>query len=215
MTIFFTKENNTTQGFTLVELLVVLGLFSSIVTLTLGTLFNAQVINGNLQQTQSVLDNVNLSVQTMSRDIRFGTEFFCDTFIPVTAPTVRKNCVYGATGTTGGSVIAFRPSGFTDDRDRVAYYVQNGTLYKTSYPFGLASSTEQMTSDDVDITNLTFYLDGAQTSDGSNDFGGLSDLRQPIIVAMLSGTTRPANNAKNSAPFSLQFTVSVRNLDNK
>ena len=70
--IFFKK---TAKAFTLVEMLVVVGLFSSIATLSLGALFNAQTINGNLQKTQAILDNINLSIQTMTRDIRFGSDF--------------------------------------------------------------------------------------------------------------------------------------------
>ena len=70
-------------GFSLVEILVVLGLFSSIATLALGSLFNAQSLNGRLQETQAILDNINLSMQTITRDIRFGSEFYATTSVPV------------------------------------------------------------------------------------------------------------------------------------
>ena len=66
------------KAFSLVEILVVLGLFSSIATLSLGALFNAQAINAHLQATQAILDNINLSSQTITRDIRFGSLFHCN-----------------------------------------------------------------------------------------------------------------------------------------
>ncbi len=64
------------EGYSLVEILVVLGLFSSIATLSLGALFNAQAVNARLQETQAILDNINLSMQTVTRDIRFGSDFY-------------------------------------------------------------------------------------------------------------------------------------------
>lgn len=201
------------RGFTLVELLVVLGLFSMISVLSLGALFNAQKINGRLQETQSIIDNINLSTQTITRDVRFGSEFYCDTTLPATVPTVRRNCVYGV-GVAAGKALIFRPSESTDYRDRVAYYVSNGILFKDEYPFGKASSTLQMTSDDVTITNLAFYVDGAQSSDGSVDFGGVTDLKQPIVTLLLSGKTNPASGG-TSISFSVQTSISARDVDNK
>ena len=125
---FFKTVRTTTkkiQAFTLVEILVVLGLFSGIATLSLGALFNAQAVNARLQETQAILDNINLSIQTVTRDLRFGTDFYCATSLPATAatiPTVRKNCVFGV---SSGSVLIFKPADAVNDFDRVAYYVKN------------------------------------------------------------------------------------------
>jgi type II secretory pathway pseudopilin PulG len=58
------------QGYSLVEILMVLGLFSGIATLSLGALFNAQSVNTKLLETQTILDNMNLSLQTVRRAMR-------------------------------------------------------------------------------------------------------------------------------------------------
>jgi len=206
------------SGFSLVEILVVLGLFSSIATLSLGALLNAQTVNTRLQETQSILDNVNLSSQTIVREIRFGSEFYCGKILPSLLsdiPTTRNNCSYGS---TGGTVLIFKPTDALNDLDRVAYYATSGILYKSQYVNNGINSTStvlQMTSDDVNVKSLMFYVDGAQSSDGSNDENGAIDYKQPLITLLLSGATRPSGKSASPAFFDLQTAVSSREIDNK
>lgn len=203
-------------GYSLVEILVVLGLFSSISTLSLGALFNAQSVNARLQETQIILDNMNLSSQTITRDIRFGSEFYCATALPLTpsvVPTVRKNCT--AKNSSGGTVLIFKPSDSTNDLDRVAYYVKNGILYKDLYPYLGTTSVQQMTSDDITMSSFIFYVDGAQTSTGSNDDANAIDYKQPFITLVISGITRPAKASTPPSTFDIQTSISPRELDNK
>jgi prepilin-type N-terminal cleavage/methylation domain-containing protein len=202
------------RGFTLVELLVVLGLFSSIATLALGALFNAQSVNARLQETQAILDNINLSSQTITRDIRFGSDFYCAQSLPIPAlvPTVRKNCIFG---TPPGTVLIFKASDAEGDLDRVAYYVSNGVLYKNVYQYLATTTVLQMTSDDVNITSITFNVSGAQTSTGSNDDANEVDYQQPLIKMLISGVTRPAKASTPPASFDLETVVSAREIDNQ
>lgn len=94
------------KGFTLVEMLVVLGLFSFIMTLATGVLYTTQAINVKLQETQSVLDNVSVSLEIVSRDIRYGSHFHCSTTLHDSTFLERKNCSYNDIGANnGGSVI--------------------------------------------------------------------------------------------------------------
>ena len=201
------------EGFTLVELLVVLGLFTSIATLSLGALFNAQTINGRLQETQAILDNINLSTQTVIRDIRFGSDFYATSTLPASVPIVRRNCIYG--GPDVCSVLIFRSSDAVNSLDRVAYYVKSGVLYKDSYPKVGTAETLQMTSDEVTIKSLTFYVKGANTSDGSSDEFGLIDYEQPLIIMLLTGVTKPSTRSIAPVTFSIQTSMSARELDNK
>ena len=203
------------RGFTLVEILVVLGLFSSIATLSLGSLFNAQAINSRLQETQAIFDNVNLSIQTITRDIRFGSDFYCDVALPLSpsvVPTVRRNCIHGV---SAGSVLIFKPSGATNDLDRVAYYIKNGILYKDNYPYNATATVFQLTADDVLITSLLFYVDGAQTSDGSNDYLNQLDYKQPLVTVLFSGKTNPVSKNTKPSGFDIETAVSVHEIDNK
>jgi hypothetical protein len=145
------------------------------------------------------------------REIKFGTEFFCDTTLPATIPTIRKNCGYT---TNGGKVLIFKPGDQASTTDRTAFYVRNGVLYKDEYYQG-STSTLQMTANDVFVKSITFFVEGAQTYDGSNDFGNALDYRQPIVTMLVSGAA--VNKVTNNVPvtFNIQSTVSVREIDNR
>ncbi len=211
MIIFIKKIAQVTSGFSLVEILMVLGLFSSISTLSLGALFNAQAINGRLQETQAILDNVNLSFQTLVRDIRFGSQFYATTSAPsvATLPMVRKNCIYG--GSVNCTVLVFTPSDST--LKRIVYYVNAGVLYKDEYNVSLVPTTLQLTARDIYVSSFMVYLDGAQTADGSNDSMSATDFTQPVITLFISGITIPAKTNIPSASFNIQTTISARGLD--
>lgn len=208
------------SAFSLVEMLVVLGLFSSIATLSLGALFNAQSINAHLQETQSILDNINLSIQTITRDIRFGSEFYGTSTIPTNpslVPVVRRNCEFGNGTNLGCGVLIFKSADAVDDLDRTAIYVSNGVLYKTDFPRGGIPVTLQMTTSDIIIStsSLVFYVEGAQTSGGTNDENGAIDYKQPLVTFLISGRTKPSKSSNPSVSFSLQTQVSAREPDNK
>jgi prepilin-type N-terminal cleavage/methylation domain-containing protein len=211
------------RAFTLVEILVVIGLFSTISTLSLGALFNAQAINTRLQETQSILDNINLSVLSVSREVRFGTEFSCvDTSIYMPNITdylrypniildhvaVPHNCAY--TDNKSGNLLAFKKSDAENSSDRTIFYVENGVLYKKDFPFGLQPTVYQMTSSDVEIRTLTFYVEGAESS-----IAPIPDYKQPLVTMLLSGVTKPTSITNTPVEFNLEIIMSSRQPDNK
>ncbi len=197
------------RGFTLVELLVAMAIFVFVITIATGALFSAQAVNGKLEQTQNVLDGVNLSVELLVRDIRYGSNFWCGTgSVPAVVPTTRNSCP-----SSGGNVLVFRPSialsGTTDQtQDRVAYYLSNGVLYKSEYPYGVSSRTFQITSGDVKISTLAFFSKGYESS-----YDTSVDYNQPITTIVLSGTTIPLKITAKPVQFSIQTSASSRVLD--
>jgi type II secretory pathway pseudopilin PulG len=207
------------KAFSLVEILVVLGLFSSIATLSLGALFNTQAMNTRLQETQSILDNVNLSLQSVTRDIRFGSDFQCLSTVPLVTSAellLRKNCIYGDDGSSGGgSVLVFKSGDAENDLDRVALYADNGILYKKNIPNSGSVEILQMTSSSTYISSLTFFVKGAQSSDGSTDVDGARDYEQPIVTVMISGYTKASNTGASSTAFDIQTHISAREPDNR
>lgn len=203
------------RGFTLIELLVSMAIFITVITIATGALFSAQAVNVRLQQTQAILDEVNLAAEVMIRDVRYGAIFYCDTTLPTPVPMTRKSCIYP----NGGGVLIFRPVlsllGSTNRlNDRVAYYVENGTLYKKEYPSGGAERTLQMTSTGIDVNNLTFFATGAQSMTGTNDYSSLSDINQPLVTIIMSGVTIPLKRSVTPVSFSIQTSASSRGVDN-
>ncbi len=187
-----------------------LGLFSGIATLALGALFNTQTINNKLLQSQAIMDNANLSLQTITREIRYGTDFYCTNSVSV-ATTTRKNCP-SASG--GGVVLLFKVSNAAAEKDRVVYFVNNGILYKKEIPFGGVPSIYQMTTDDVYITQFKLYVDGANSSTGIFDDGAAIDYTQPKITIFIAGHATSVKTSETAATFNIQTTVSPRSLDN-
>lgn len=209
------KHTAHVQGFTLIELMVTMAIFISVMTIAVGALFSAQVVNTRLEQTQAILDGVNLATEVIVRDIRYGSNFYCDTSIPFPMTAVRKGCIYPAVG----NVLIFRPTlslaGSTNETlDRVAYYLSNGVLYKDEYPYGGTTRTYQITSTDVNIQTLAFYATGLNSTTGSSDYASLSDYNQPLITMVISGVTIPTKKTVQPVTFSVQTSGSSRALDN-
>jgi type II secretory pathway pseudopilin PulG len=208
-----------TKGFTLIELLVTMAIFINVITIATGALYSAQAVNTRLEQTQTVLDGVNLATEVIVRDIRYGSNFYCDNSlsVPTPVPTLRKSCPYS---TGGGNVLIFKPttalSGTTDQSlDRVAYYLSNGILYKNEYPSGGVVKTYQITASDVSIGTLAFYATGLNSSLGlpSVDYASTADNNQPLITLIISGVTIPQKKSVQPVTFSLETSASSRTLD--
>lgn len=198
------------KGFTLVELLVSLALFTAIITIATGSLFSAQAINLRLQESQIILDGVNLTSEVMIRDMLYGSNFYCDTSAPVNPIVSRKSCSYSST--SGGQIILFKPvmalpSSPDPSLDRVVYRMNNGVIYKDEYAGGVVANlkTYQVTSSDVFVSSLKFYVTGAE---------GYPDLNQTMITMIISGSTLPTGSKNKIVPFSVETSVSVRGLDN-
>ena len=223
---------NNTQGFTLVELLVTATIFSFIVITATGALFQAVHLNTRVQQQQVVLDGVNLSMESMVRDIRYGYYYHCETvsFSTTTPPAnfdLRTGCPLQLDGTLPrGQAIIFHPVGMSNDGDRVAYYVQKigfmqSSIFKATCTVlvGLSCTwnpdVEQVTGDDVYVDTLSFFLTGANsaTNDGTN-LGGVTDTLQPLIMIAIRGRTRPDRVGQTAVFFSIQHSVVSRVLDN-
>ena len=218
-------RRNTWRGFTLVELLVASAIFSTVLIIAIGALFSAQIINTRLQETQIILDGVNLATEVISRDVRYGSEFYCESATPTPITTGRLSCAYPA----GGAVLVFKPTvklkGTPNaDLDRVAYYSgditingnPSGVIYKAEYPGGdvALSRIYQVTPTDVNVQSLTFFTHGVNSSSGAIDVGNAFDYDQPSVTMSISGVTIPSRQNVDPVTFNVQTSISSRGLDN-
>ncbi|HCC06515.1 TPA: hypothetical protein DEP94_04165 [Candidatus Nomurabacteria bacterium] len=206
--LFKLKFKYRAKGFTLVELMVVIALFTTIMTVAIGALFSAQAVNVKLQQTQVVIDGINLAVEEMVRDIRYGSTFYCtDSSFALNPPAImpdRQDCLYS----TGNNALVFKPSnGLTStnsSNDRIAYYVSNGALFKKSFPAGDTTVPAiQVTASDIKIQSLLFFVKGTGTIP--------VDYIQPVITISISGVTTKSQT--NQVNFAVQTTTSTRKID--
>lgn len=65
------------KGFTLVEMIVALGLFSVVATVAVGALMTMIGTNEQLQAERSVMTNLSFALDSMTREIRTGTKYYC------------------------------------------------------------------------------------------------------------------------------------------
>ena len=217
--IFSTFSQRSMRGFTLVELLVASSIFSVVVIIATGALFSAQNVNTRLQQTHIILDGINLSLESIVRDIRYGAVFHCGQTYNETDFEKRKSCPLNlAPLSVPGKALVFRSARSVSPYDREAYYIEEGSIYKNVCVAAGSTCTWgtplQITGSDVVVDTLSFFVSGAHTSTGgSNDVGGDTDSTQPIITIVIGGITVATGKAQQ-VKFRVQSTATTRSLDN-
>lgn len=80
-TVKFNKEVPAThgRGFTLIEMIVSLGIFSIVAVVALGALVKIISANHKAQALQAAFTNINFALEAMSRELRVGTSYHCET----------------------------------------------------------------------------------------------------------------------------------------
>ena len=193
-------KNKFIQGYTLIETMIALSIFLTVVVVGIGALLNASSVSQKSQNTRSILDSISYSMEDMSRNIRTGYSYHClidpGNIASIGAP---KSC-YGSSG-GGGYGIAFESGvGDTTTNDQWIYFVSNGKLYRSTT--GNFDNAVQMTPDEVVISedNYNFLVFGAEEGDG----------QQPFVIIRLVGKIMYKGE---EIPFSLQTSVSQRKND--
>lgn len=72
------KRYSTQSGFTLIEMIVSLAVFAGVITISVGALLVLVATNEQLQGEQSVMTNLSFALDSMTREIRTGTDYYCD-----------------------------------------------------------------------------------------------------------------------------------------
>lgn len=72
------KETNKKKGFILVETIVAVALFSVIMTVALISLLSLVQANKRTQTFKIVVNNINLALENISKEIRVGSNIQCD-----------------------------------------------------------------------------------------------------------------------------------------
>src|SRR3989344_4857691 len=66
------------RAFTLVEMIVALGIFSIVAVVALGALVKIISANKKAQTLQASITNLSFALDSMSRELRVGTKYHCD-----------------------------------------------------------------------------------------------------------------------------------------
>ncbi len=180
---YWKRKKMNLQGFTLLEMLVSLSLFAVIMTISMGSILGVFEANRKSESLKTVLDNLNFTLEGMSREIRFGYNYDCG---PAGAPL---NC------STGDTQISFT----TSDGRSVTYAKVSSGIQKSDNAVD-GGTYEEVTAPEITITDLTFYT-----------FGVGLDTKQPKVIIKVSGYAGTKTSSRTS--FTIESMVSQRKLD--
>jgi prepilin-type N-terminal cleavage/methylation domain-containing protein len=180
------------RGFTLIEMLVSVSLFTIAVTISLGALL---IINNAYRITraqQVAIDNLNFAIESMSRSIRTGFVYDCTGNVD---PSMNSCSTNPGTAFSYydfmGRIIVYRHK-VIDGRGSIQQCVLD--------TFNTCDEDDfvDLTSQDIDIEVLKFYVLDADRSEG-----------QPRLLIAIEGVA--GRRDKERVEFSLQTTVTSRN----
>ena len=189
------KKIKLTKGFTLVELMVSVSVFTIVMISVLGTLLAIVEANRKAQSLKLAMNNLNFAIEKMARDIRSGDTFTClNTGSSET--TTKTDCSSGR-----GKLVFTARTG-----KRIKYYMLGGQLKTAVAPDSVNFPNtfpiiETFSSNLVVIENLTFFVNGAQ----------INDSIQPTVTISVQGYA--GNKPTLLSRFSIQTTVTKRGLD--
>jgi len=63
------------RGFTLIELMTAIAIFTIVMTISMGSILNVFDANRKSRSLKTVLNNLNLVVESMSREMRYGKDY--------------------------------------------------------------------------------------------------------------------------------------------
>lgn len=193
-----------TTGFTLVEMMVAIAVFSIVMVTAMSALLNVIDANNKARAIKTAINNVSFALEGITKDMRVGTNYLCGTDLATVISAKGSNgldCDYA----TGGSVIGYRSTRAEkiSGKYNYAFYRFNNSkieecLEKIGTTCLTSSDFSPITSGEVAIaTSSRFYVIGANTAG-----------KQPRMIMTLSGIA--GAKAKIQTTFDLQTSVSQR-----
>lgn len=182
------------RGFSLVEMVVAVALFAVIMLVAVGALLSLVDANRKARTLESVMNNLNISLDSMVRAMRMGSQYNCGgTLIP--NPSVGADCPLG------DDMFSFAPYGSdtSEQNERAVYFFQDNRLYRSLDGGGNAIP---ITAPEIEIDEVSFYVIGTRPG----------DIVQPKVVVVIKGTAG-AQSAKTRTTFYIQATAVQRTLD--
>jgi prepilin-type N-terminal cleavage/methylation domain-containing protein len=127
------------RGYTLIELIVSVGLFALVMMLVSGAYLMMINVTRQAQGLATGIDNLSFTLETMTRTIRTGTNYSCNS---------------GGDCSSGGTTFSVTNSSGTT----MVYTLSNGAIMQNNVV---------LTDPSVNVTSLKFYVTGtSKTSNG-------------------------------------------------
>jgi prepilin-type N-terminal cleavage/methylation domain-containing protein len=178
-----------TQGYTLIELIIAVGLFALVMTLAAGAYLMMISISRQTQGITSGIDNVSFAIEMMTRTIRTSTNYGC----PVPAANGGNDC-------TGGYTFSVKnPAG-----DTITYSVtivgNNGEITQSTNN----GTPVPLTDASVNVQSLLFYTTGIKPLSAG-------DSKQSRVTIWISGNV--VSGPGKTVPFTVETGATMRGTD--
>jgi prepilin-type N-terminal cleavage/methylation domain-containing protein len=187
------KQKN--KGFTLVELMVAIFVFTSIMVVAMGSMLTALSTVKEARALRFAMDNVGFATESMTRTIRMGTSYLCkegEPEINLSNPNMgTQDCP------NGGTLLALKPQGSSGSYIAYKQHAKDDDSYDLERCDD-SGTCVSIVSPDVKITKLRFYVNGSDSNDG---------IQASVYVVMKGEVTVRGVETK----FSLQTMASQRN----
>jgi prepilin-type N-terminal cleavage/methylation domain-containing protein len=214
-------------GFTLIELIVSMAVFSVVITISVGALLTLIASNEQLQNKQSVMTNLSFALDSMTREIRTGTHYFCagrpnyssggpmaifdSSDSQEVLSTTVNDCAGGKNGGDKLQGVSFIEGGESitgGAGDRILYYYDN---FASSPNQGKImrrvgnGAAQSIVSSGIYITDAEFYVSGSAPQNGSS-----AESDQASVTIFLEAVDKKDSAANK---YRIQTTVTQRTLD--
>lgn len=217
------------KGFTLIEVLTAISIFSTVMIIIIGALLMLNNANKKAQALRAVVDNLNFAIEDMTRNIKTGSEYACGAKIErgtsgqwdtinmneardcVIRPNnnfynsvVLKGSIIPGTNLTQCYLYYFLSEEGQPKKLKYATAAQNigGKCFEQSIWTNVKPNN--FISPEVLINDISFNIINPDMTVGS------SFVQQPLVIINLSGEIDTAQY-KFKTPFNIQTTVSQRN----
>lgn len=172
------------RGYTLIELIIAVGLFSLIMTLTSGAYFVMIDINRQTQGITAGINDLSFALESMMRSIRTGVEYQCNG---------SGDCE------NGGESFSF-----TNSRGDDISYSRNVSTLAIQKTVNGGVSVPLTDASAIQVTSFMFYVSGTGKPP--------VDYEQPHVTITISGTIDPGRG-KPLEPFTIQTGATMRGAD--
>ena len=188
------KTRSTAKGFTLIEIMTSVAIFAVVMVISMGSILSVLQANRKSESLKAVMDNLNLSVESMSREMRFGLNYNGGLVGDIHTP---HNCSVGCDS------VAFLAN---DGHTEIVYrsLPGSGNIEKST---DAGATFVPVTAPEITIEDLKFYVLGALPS--SEEVTPL----QPKVLIKIKGSA--GVKATEKTDFTVETLVSQRILDNQ
>ncbi len=191
------------RGFSLVEMVVAVGLFAVVSIVCIATLVALVNADHKAQALQSVMNNLNVAVDGMARAMRAGSTYHCGG---------QPFNTWADCSTGGSTEVAFEPFGGNPQTlDQWVYQFVAPSGSNTGYierSEDSGTTWERITAPEVSITDMKFFVAGSEPASANSSS---PNTIQPIILMVVSGTA--GTDPKATTSFHLQVSATQRELD--